>query len=202
MPNNDYRVSVHLLTFVGFSRASQATLDIALRMGYTEWCHVAPHEIDRHTADFWRSAAVVPTDYIPMGRKQVLASLRRICPQVQLQTLVASTAIVSRFATIGGGCIISTDAIINPLAVLCEGTLVGARSVIEHDALIGPYANVGDDCAFGGNVTIHEGAVVDNRCTINHGLTLEANCCIESDTAVIASVPQFTRVKGLPGRHI
>ena len=59
-----------------------------------------------------------------------------------LATLVASTAYVSRRATIGEGTVVMHFAMVNADAKIGTGCIINTHSNIEHDAIVGDYCHI------------------------------------------------------------
>ena len=97
-----------------------------------------------------------------------------------LATVVASTAYVSKYATIGEGTVIMHHAFVNAGAKIGNNVIVNTFSNIEHDAVIGDQchistgAMVNGDCKIGDNVFVGSQSVLANGITIGDDIIVGA----------------------------
>lgn len=101
-----------------------------------------------------------------------------------LATVIASTAHVSRHATIGAGTVVLHGAIVNAGAQIGKGCIINTLSNIEHDAVIGDYchistgAMVNGDCKVGANTFLGSQSVMVNATSIPANSVFAAGCMI------------------------
>lgn len=90
----------------------------------------------------------------------------------KLATLVASTAYVSKYATIGAGTVIMHKAFVNAEAKIGAGCIINTLANIEHGVCIGSFthistgAMVNGDCSIGDNVFLGSQSVLLNGISI------------------------------------
>lgn len=94
-------------------------------------------------------------------------------------TYIHPTAIVSKTASIGEGCIIAPQAVINASAVLNDNVVVNVHCSVGHEAQVGsssvlsPYsalngcAKIGELCFLGTRATIFPGKIVGNKSIVD-----------------------------------
>lgn len=89
-----------------------------------------------------------------------------------LATVIASTAHVSRHATVGAGTVILHGAMVNAGARIGRGCIINTLANIEHDAVVGDYchistgAMVNGDCRVGDNTFLGSQSVMVNATTV------------------------------------
>jgi len=89
-----------------------------------------------------------------------------------LATIIASTAYVSKYATLGKGTVVMHKAFVNAGAKIGMGCIINTMANIEHDATIGQFTHistgtmVNGDCSIGSNVFIGSQSVVSNGLSI------------------------------------
>ena len=101
-----------------------------------------------------------------------------------LATVIASTAYVSKYATIGEGTVIMHHAFVNAGAKIGNNVIVNTFSNIEHDAVIGDQchistgAMVNGDCKIGDNVFVGSQSVLANGITIGDDIIVGAGSLV------------------------
>lgn len=102
----------------------------------------------------------------------------------KLAVVIASTAYVSKYATIGEGTVIMHHAFVNAGAKIGNNVIVNTFSNIEHDAVIGDQchistgAMVNGDCKIGDNVFVGSQSVLANGITIGDDIIVGAGSLV------------------------
>lgn len=102
----------------------------------------------------------------------------------KLAIVIASSAHVSRHATIGVGSVVLHGAMVNAGAQIGKGCIINTLSNIEHDAVIGDYchistgAMVNGDCKVGENTFLGSQSVMVNATSIPANSVFAAGCMI------------------------
>lgn len=119
---------------------------------------------------------------------------------IRLATLIDRTAIVSRWAHIGAGSIISEFATVHTGVQIGENTLVQPFVCIGHDIQIGNHVVLSAYCAPGGNSKFDNRAFVGMQATIMQGLSVGEEAIVSMGAVVFRDVPPATTVVGNPAR--
>jgi sugar O-acyltransferase (sialic acid O-acetyltransferase NeuD family) len=91
-------------------------------------------------------------------------------------TVIASTAVVSKYAKIGEGSVVLHGAKINAGAVIGKNVIINTNAVVEHDT------SIGDQCH------ISTGVAVNGGCTIGDNVFVGSNSCIANGISVCSNV--------------
>ena len=89
-----------------------------------------------------------------------------------LPSLIASTAHVSKYASIGEGTVVMHQACVNAGANVGKNVILNTFSNIEHDVKIGDHchistgAMINGDCTLGNNIFVGSQAVISNNISI------------------------------------
>lgn len=103
----------------------------------------------------------------------------------KLATVIASTAHVSPYASIGEGTVVLHHALVNAGAIVGNNVILNSSSVIEHDAVIGDHSHISTGAMINGECRVGE------RCFIGSQSVL-ANCiCVGDD--IILGAGSFVR---------
>lgn len=115
-----------------------------------------------------------------------------------LATLVANSAVVSRDARIGKGCVVRHGAMVSAQVVVGDNTVISDGAYIGHDSIIGtdvyiaPGVNLNGSVQVGDTTFVGTGAVVLPEIRVGQGCTIGAAACVNrhvEDGAVVAGVP-------------
>lgn len=122
----------------------------------------------------------------------------------KLATIVASTAHVSRYATLGEGTVVMHQVVVNAGAKIGENCIINTFCNIEHDAVIGAQCHistgtmVNGDCKVGERVFIGSQSVLANGITVNDDIIVGAGSVVRksiSEKGVYAGNPAVLKVR-------
>ena len=108
----------------------------------------------------------------------------------KLATVIASTAYVSKYATIGEGTVVMHHAFVNAGAKVGNNVILNTFSNIEHDAVIGDQCHistgtmVNGDCRIGNNCFIGSQSVLTNGITIGDDVIVGAGSFVRKSLKV------------------
>lgn len=110
-----------------------------------------------------------------------------------LATVVASTAHVSRHATVGAGTVVLHGAIVNAGAHIGKGCIINTLANIEHDAQVGDYCHISTGAMVNGDCHVGENTFLGSRSVMANGVSIPAN----SVFAAGCLVRKTQRIEGL-----
>ncbi len=108
----------------------------------------------------------------------------------KLATIVASTAYVSKYATIGEGTVVMHHAFVNAGAKVGNNVILNTFCNIEHDAVVGNNCHistgtmVNGDCKVGNNVFVGSQSVLANGITIGNDIIVGAGSFLRKSISV------------------
>lgn len=108
----------------------------------------------------------------------------------QLATIIASTAHVSRYATLGEGTVVMHQAVVNAGVKVGENCIINTFCNIEHDAIISGQCHistgtiVNGDCKVGERVFIGSQAVLVNGITVGDDIVIGAGSVVRKSISV------------------
>lgn len=102
----------------------------------------------------------------------------------RLATLIASTAYVSRFASIGEGSVIMHKAMVNAAAHIGSGCIINTFANIEHDAFIGDYCHISTGTMVNGNCTVGEGVFLGSQSVLVNGISITDGCVFAAGSMI------------------
>ncbi|PNV71610.1 acetyltransferase [Vibrio cholerae] len=105
------------------------------------------------------------------------------------ETVIASDAHVSRFATIYSGAQILSGARVQTGAIIGEHTIVNSGALVEHDCQIGAYNHIAPCATLCGEVFTHEAVYIGANATVIQGLALEVQSTVGAGAILTQSLP-------------
>lgn len=116
----------------------------------------------------------------------------------RLATLIASTAYVSRFATIGEGSVIMHHAMVNADAHIGMGCIINTFANIEHDASIGNYCHLSTGTMVNGNCVVGDGVFLGSQSVMVNGIRIADGCVFAAGSMVRKNIVRKGIYSGNP----
>ena len=119
-------------------------------------------------------------------------------------TIVASTAHVSKYATIGEGTVVMHQAFVNAGAKVGHNVILNTFSNIEHDAVIGNQCHistgtmVNGDCKVGDNCFIGSQSVLANSISVGDDIVVGAGSLVRKsikEKGIYSGNPAVLKIK-------
>ena len=122
----------------------------------------------------------------------------------RLATIIASTAYVSKYASIGEGTVVMHHAFINAGAQVGKNVIINTFANIEHDAVVGDQCHiatgtmVNGDCKVGNNVFIGSQSVLSNGIVIGDDIVVGAGSLVRKSIqkkGIYSGNPAILKIK-------
>ena len=120
----------------------------------------------------------------------------------QFETVVASDAHVSRFATIRCGVQILSGARVQTGARIEDHTIVNSCAVIEHDCQIGFNNHIAPNATLCGHVVSENQVFIGAGATILPGINLGQNSIVGAGVTILRNVPAEAVVVGKQNSYL
>lgn len=117
-------------------------------------------------------------------------------------TVVAPSAVVSRWAEIGRGAQIMPAAVVNAGAQIGEGVIINSATLVEHDCSIGDFCHVASGAVLAGGVVLESDVHIGAGAVVRQGIRLGAGSLAGAAAAVVKDVPAGARVAGVPAKPL
>ena len=114
---------------------------------------------------------------------------------------IHSSAIISTFATLGHGTMLSIGAAINAFVTIGHGVIINTNATIEHECKIGDFAHIAPGAVLCGNVTVGENTFIGANSVVKQGITIGKNVTIGAGSVVIKNIPDNTTWIGNPAKQ-
>ncbi|MCD8268487.1 MAG: acetyltransferase [Parabacteroides sp.] len=116
----------------------------------------------------------------------------------RLATIVASTAHVSRFASVGEGSVIMHQAMVNADARIGSGCIINTFANIEHDAFVGDYCHISTGSMVNGNCIVGQGVFLGSQSVLVNGISITDGCVFAAGSMVRKNIVRKGIYSGNP----
>lgn len=120
----------------------------------------------------------------------------------ELATIIASTAYVSKYASIGEGTVVMHNAFVNAGAIIGKGCIINTSSIIEHEAIVGDYCHISTGATVNGAAKVGKQSFVGSQSVINQCVTIGERVVIGAGSAVVSDLPDGSIAVGVPAKPI
>ena len=108
----------------------------------------------------------------------------------KLATIVASTAHVSKYATLGEGTVVMHQAFVNAGAQIGNNVILNTFTNIEHDAVVGNQCHISTGTMVNGDCKIGQNVFVGSQSVLANGIEVGDNIIIGAGSVVRKSISQ------------
>jgi sugar O-acyltransferase (sialic acid O-acetyltransferase NeuD family) len=115
---------------------------------------------------------------------------------LQLPVIIAPSAHVSRYASIGSGTIVMHGAIVNAGARVGNNCIINTRALMEHDATVQDHCHISTGAIVNGDVNIGAGSFVGSSSIIKEGVSIGKYCLIGMGLSVRHNLVDRARFVG------
>lgn len=119
-----------------------------------------------------------------------------------LATIIAPTAHVSKYATIGEGTVIMHHAFVNAEANIGKGCIINTASAIEHEAIVSDYCHISTGAIVNGGAMVGEESFVGSQTVISQCVSIGSRAVIGAGSAVVSDLPANCIAVGVPAKPI
>lgn len=120
----------------------------------------------------------------------------------KLATIIASTAQISKHASIGDGTVILHHATVNAGSKIGKGCIINTASNVEHDVEIGEYTHVSTGAMINGDARIGRATFIGSGSAVANGVTIKEHSVIGMGTAVCSDITESGTYVGVPAKRI
>lgn len=116
----------------------------------------------------------------------------------RLATIVASTARVSRYATLGEGTVVMHNAVVNAGAQIGVNCIINTFCDIEHDAVVNDQCHISTGTTVNGDCKIGECVFVGSQSVIANGVSIADGIVVSAASFVRKSICEKGIYSGNP----
>jgi sugar O-acyltransferase (sialic acid O-acetyltransferase NeuD family) len=120
----------------------------------------------------------------------------------KLATVIASTAIVSKYSTVGEGTIVMHQVIINASAKIGVNCIINNKALVEHDSVIGDHSHISTAAIINGGCKIGSRVFVGSNSVIAQGIEIADDVVIGAGSLIVKDIDAAGVFAGNPLRKI
>ncbi|MCR6641350.1 MAG: acetyltransferase [Sporocytophaga sp.] len=103
----------------------------------------------------------------------------------KLATVIAASAIVSKYASIGEGTIVMHGCIINASSEIGHNAILNTRAIVEHDVKIGNHCHISTNAVLNGGVKVGDNCFIASSVVTFHGVSIASNIVVGGHSTVV-----------------
>lgn len=172
------------LVLIGGGGHCKSVIDVAESVGYNILGILdRPEEVGKKVLDYEvigvdddipnyvdKAEFVITVGFIKNPSLRIMLYNKVLEAGGKLATLVASTARVSKYATLGIGTVVMHHAFVNAGAEIGDNVIINTFANIEHDAHIGNQCHISTGAIINGDATVADSTFVGSQSVINQGI--------------------------------
>lgn len=116
----------------------------------------------------------------------------------KLATIIASTAYVSKYATIGEGTVVLHQAFVNAGAKVGNNVILNTATNIEHDAVIGDHCHISTGTMVNGDCKVGERCFIGSQSVLANGISIGDDIIVGAGSLVRKSISEKGIYSGNP----
>lgn len=120
----------------------------------------------------------------------------------RLATVIASTARVSRHASIGAGTVVLHGACVNAGATVGAGCIINTLANVDHDVAVGDWCHVSTGAMVNGGAVIGALSFIGSGAVVAGGVTLAAGTILGAGAVAVADLHRPGIYAGVPARQL
>lgn len=131
---------------------------------------------------------VVTVGFIKESSLRVKIHDKIVAAGGRFATLVASTAYVSKYATVGEGSVIMHKAFVNVGVEIGRGCIINTFANIEHDVVVGAFCHISTGAMLNGDCRIGECTFIGSQSVLVNGISIVSSCLVAAGSVVRKSL--------------
>ena len=122
--------------------------------------------------------------------------------QKTIETVIHSSASISKTVSIGSGTFINKNVSINAFAKIGKNVILNTACIIEHECIISDNVHIAPGAVLAGNVSVGENSFVGANAVVKQGVTIGKDVIIGAGSVIINDIPDGKKIVGNPSRII
>ena len=116
----------------------------------------------------------------------------------KLATVIASTAHVSKYSTIGEGTVVMHQAFVNAGAHIGANCIINTFCNVEHDAQIGDQCHISTGTMVNGDCKVGDRCFIGSQSVLANGITIDEDIIVGAASFVRKSISEIGIYSGNP----
>jgi len=136
------------------------------------------------------------------ARETAAQEVRTKFPETEIVSVIHASAWVSSQATVNPGAVVLAYAAVGPESTVGQGALLNTGSSLDHESTLGDYASLGPGARTGGNVSVGERTMVGMQAGILYGVTVGSDCVVGGHSFVNSDLESNSVSWGTPATTV
>lgn len=122
--------------------------------------------------------------------------------EAEIVTVIAKSALVSKYSKIGIGSIIMHNVLVNAGAKIGQNCILNNKCSIEHDTAVGNHTHISTGAIVNGGCNIGDGVFIGSNATIANQINVEDEAVVGAGSVVVKNVIKNDIQVGSPAKSI
>jgi sugar O-acyltransferase (sialic acid O-acetyltransferase NeuD family) len=146
--------------------------------------------------------ASFPSAVVAIGDARLRLELIEECRRAgfELACIVHSSAVVTRFATLGAGVVVMAQAAVNAGSELGAGCIVNTGATVDHDCRLSEGVHICPGAHLAGGVRVGASTWIGIGSVVREGVSIGANVTVGAGAVVVHDIPDGAVAVGIPAR--
>jgi len=201
------------LLIIGAGGHGKVVADTALLLGWTDVVFLDDRATELESplglpiigtlADLRGLVSAYSNAIVAVGNAKLRLDLTDRCRSsgFEVVSIVHPMAFVSRFASIGAGCVVFAQSAVNADARIGVGCIINTGATVDHDCVIGDGVHVCPGAHLAGSVRVGDRSWIGIAATIRQGISIGREVMVGAGAAVVADVADGSTMAGVPARQ-
>ena len=119
-----------------------------------------------------------------------------------LVSLIHPSAVISRYASLGAGCVVMAGVVVNADTKIADGVILNTGCSVDHDCEIDACSHISPGARLAGGVRLGAQSWVGIGACVKQLIRIGQQVVVGAGAAVIADLPDGITVVGVPARQI
>ena len=139
---------------------------------------------------------------VSIGDNQTRRKVVEKLQDVEFETAIHTSAIVSPHVAIGEGSVVMQGAIIQSSVVAGKHCIINTGASVDHDCKMGDYVHISPHATLCGNVTVGEGTWIGAGTTVIQGIKIGKWSVVGAGSVVTKDIPDNVVAVGNPACNL
>lgn len=117
-------------------------------------------------------------------------------------SLVHPSAVISRYANLGDGCVVMAGVVINAHTNIADGVILNTGCSVDHDCKIGFCAHISPGARLAGSVRVGALSWLGIGASVKHMVNIGKQVVVGAGAVVVADLPDGITAVGVPAKVI
>ncbi|MCL1139593.1 NeuD/PglB/VioB family sugar acetyltransferase [Shewanella pneumatophori] len=196
----------HNLILIGGGGHASVLLDILLSQGKNVIAYISPQNasnmalfkgITHHKSDedinLYDASKVLIVNglgHMPKNNLRSKVYTKFVNSGFKFTSVIADSAVISKYASIAGDAQILTGAIVNGGASIGRNTIINTAAIVEHDSVIKEHTHLAPNTTICGNSIIGAHCFIGSSATIIQGLEVGCHSIIGAGVTLLETVSE------------